>query len=68
MSDVRTYEVSLLPATAAANWRARLVNAWRILSTRHHLGEMDERMLKDIGITRSTAKYMVTRPFWEAFR
>ncbi len=68
MSAVRTYEVSLLSATTSVVWRARLANAWRILSTRHHLAEMDERILKDIGITRSTAKYIVTRPFWEALR
>jgi uncharacterized protein YjiS (DUF1127 family) len=68
MSAVRTYEVSVLPASASADWRGRLARAWRVLSTRHHLAEMDERMLKDIGITRSTAKYIATRPFWDALR
>jgi len=27
-------------------------------------GELDERMLKDIGITRSDAEFLMNKPFW----
>jgi len=31
---------------------------------RSRLGELDERMLKDIGLTRSDAEFLMNKPFW----
>ncbi len=39
--------------------------AWRVLSTKRELLEMDDRMLRDIGISRSQASYEATRWFWQ---
>jgi uncharacterized protein YjiS (DUF1127 family) len=47
---------------------ARLAMAWRFISTRRHLREMDDRMLKDIGISRSQANFEATRPVWDVLR
>jgi uncharacterized protein YjiS (DUF1127 family) len=41
------------------------VAAWRVLSTRRELLEMDERMLKDIGVSRTQATYEATRWLWQ---
>jgi uncharacterized protein YjiS (DUF1127 family) len=38
-------------------WRRRVHD-------RNQLGELDERMLKDIGITRSDAEFLMNKPFW----
>jgi uncharacterized protein YjiS (DUF1127 family) len=38
--------------------------AWRFLTTRRHLLEMDDRMLKDIGISRAQANYIASRTAW----
>ncbi len=51
-----------LPVIRRADLRAQVLLAWRILSTRQHLKEMDARMLKDIGISRSQAMYEANRP------
>ena len=47
---------------------ARLAKAWRIISTRRYLREMDDRMLKDIGISRSQANFEATRSVWDVLR
>ena len=39
--------------------------AWRVLSTKRELLEMDDHMLRDIGISRSQASYEATRWFWQ---
>jgi uncharacterized protein YjiS (DUF1127 family) len=38
-------------------WRRRVRDRGR-------LGELDERMLKDIGLTRSDAEFLMNKPFW----
>ncbi len=42
--------------------------AWRVMTTRRDLLEMDERMLSDIGISRAQATYEATRWFWQVPR
>ena len=39
--------------------------AWRVLSTKRELLEMDDHMLKDIGISRAEASYEATRWLWQ---
>jgi uncharacterized protein YjiS (DUF1127 family) len=38
--------------------------AWRVLSTKRELLEMDDRMLRDIGISRYEANDEARRWFW----
>ena len=40
-----------------SEWRRRV-------RARSRLSELDERMLKDIGITRSDAEFLMNKPFW----
>jgi uncharacterized protein YjiS (DUF1127 family) len=43
-------------------WMARV---WRNKTTRHHLTEMDERMLADLGISRAQAEFEASRWMWD---
>lgn len=45
---------------------ASVVLRWQELARdRRRLQEMDERMLKDIGISRADALHEASRPFWD---
>lgn len=44
-----------------------LARAWRIISTRQGLAEMDDRMLKDLGVSRAQAQFEISRPVWKLF-
>jgi uncharacterized protein YjiS (DUF1127 family) len=44
--------------------RDRLVRTWRNFTTRRDLAEMDDRMLKDLGISRAQAHFEANRPIW----
>lgn len=50
-------------------WRRtiELLRAWRMRArSREELATMDERMLTDIGLTRSAALFEASKPFWRA--
>jgi uncharacterized protein YjiS (DUF1127 family) len=47
---------------AAWAWLGR---AWRAHTTRLTLAELDDRELKDLGISRGQARFEANRPFWE---
>jgi uncharacterized protein YjiS (DUF1127 family) len=35
---------------------------------RRHLGELDDRLLRDIGLSRAEVEHEVSRPFWRTDR
>ena len=35
---------------------------------RRHLGELDDRQLRDIGLSRAEVEHEVSRPFWQSDR
>lgn len=35
---------------------------------RRHLGELDDRLLRDIGLSRAEVEHEVAQPFWRADR
>lgn len=49
----------------SAAWLAWLAMVMRNVETRRHLAEMDARMLKDIGISRSDALEEANRAPWD---
>ena len=56
------------PRTRAVSWhdvwqRARTIT--RVRTTRRILAEMDDRLLADIGVSRSEAIVEANRPFWD---
>ena len=50
---------------AAAGWLGWLAAMLRGIETRRHLAQMDERMLKDIGLTRADAVEEAGRAPWD---
>ena len=49
----------------AAQWVFATLRQWRRRSReREQISRMDERMLKDIGITRGEALRLSSKPFW----
>ena len=51
--------------TPAGTWLAGLGAAMRAIATRHQLAQMDDRMLKDIGISRTEALEEARRAPWD---
>ena len=47
------------------HWLGWLALAMQAISTRRHLAEMDGRMLKDIGLSRSEAMAEAARAPWD---
>ncbi|NKE48692.1 DUF1127 domain-containing protein [Roseomonas frigidaquae] len=52
-------------APAARGWLDWLAVTLRVITTRRQLAEMDERMLKDIGISRCDALTEAARAPWD---
>ncbi len=49
-------------ADRRANWLSAMVATWR---QRHALDQLDDRMLRDIGVSRKEAADEVGRPIWD---
>jgi uncharacterized protein YjiS (DUF1127 family) len=55
----------LLTSLAEPNSWLRAVNLWfSRISQRQALAELDERLLRDIGVTRYDAEAEIAKPFW----
>ncbi|QFS82701.1 hypothetical protein FIU97_07805 [Roseivivax sp. THAF40] len=50
--------IALKVAVAMTVWSERA-------RTRHHLGQLDDHLLRDIGVSRSSAEAEARRPFWQ---
>jgi len=49
----------------AAGRISKTLRDWRRrMHDRARLAELDERMLKDIGLTRVDAEFLINKPFW----
>lgn len=55
--------VALLAGTVVAGIEKVMTRA-ELARSRHQLSQLDERMLRDIGIDRATARFEATKPFW----
>ncbi len=55
--------VALLAGTVAVGIEKVMTRA-ELARSRHQLAQLDERMLRDIGIDRATARFEATKPFW----
>lgn len=52
-------------APPTAGWLAWLNEVLQAIATRRRLAEMDDRMLKDIGISRADARLEAERAPWD---
>jgi uncharacterized protein YjiS (DUF1127 family) len=44
--------------------RNRVARAWRNFTTRRDFAAMDDRMLKDLGVSRAQAHFEANKPIW----
>jgi uncharacterized protein YjiS (DUF1127 family) len=63
-----SFPISGLSARAGAGISQVAAYVWRVVTTRQALAEMDDRMLKDLGISRAQAQFEISRPVWKLFR
>lgn len=65
-SNPRRYGASaVLPCRKRLAVLLATVNRWRRRSrSRAELGEMDERALHDLGLSRTDATFEASKPFW----
>jgi uncharacterized protein YjiS (DUF1127 family) len=56
---------AVLALNDAGNHFVATLREWRRRSRdRSRLAELDDRMLKDIGLTRTDAEFLINKPFW----
>ena len=67
ITHASSFAISRLPARAGAGFSHMLASAWRVISTRQALSDMDDRMLQDLGISRAQAQFEISRPVWKLF-
>ncbi len=68
MQIARTLPFIAFRSSASATMGQIFAHVWRIVSTRQGLVELDERMLKDLGVSRAQAQFEISRPVWKLFR
>lgn len=61
LEQERYAPISVTPAMPGNRWD----RFWMRLHTRRRLLELDERALKDIGLTREQARAEALKPFWK---
>jgi len=62
-----SFPISTLSNRAGRGIAQAAAYAWRVVSTRQGLSDMDDRMLKDLGISRAQAQFEASRPVWKLF-
>ncbi len=63
--EASTLRAPLPSPLQALHWAVGLLMGWEARARqRHQLLSMDERMLRDIGIDRETARGEYVKPFW----
>ena len=61
----RRQHSAVLALTDAGNHVVATLREWRRRSReRAELAELDDRVLKDIGLTRADAEFLINKPFW----
>jgi len=62
---VARHRTALDDLSDAAQSFIATLRVWRRrIRERDQLGRLDDRMLKDIGLNRSDAEYLASKPFW----
>lgn len=67
MQIARSLPFPMFRRNAGAGITQLLATVWRTASTRQGLAELDDRMLKDLGVSRAQAQFEISRPVWKLF-
>ncbi len=65
MSLTRTMPFLAIRTSAGVGMRKVLATMIRVATTRQGLADMDDRMLKDLGVSRAQAQFELQRPIWK---
>jgi uncharacterized protein YjiS (DUF1127 family) len=68
MNIARTFSFPIARSRARAGFGHVAAYVWRVVSTRQGLAELDDRMLKDLGVSRAQAQFEISRPIWKLMR
>jgi uncharacterized protein YjiS (DUF1127 family) len=68
MTAARTIRAAARTLPRRLGVLARVLGWLDLATQRRHLAELDERMLRDIGLRREDALAEARRPFWDAPR
>lgn len=58
-----TQPISRIASGVGRIWH-EFEHAMQVVISRRHLAEMDDRTLKDLGISRAQAEFEASRPIW----
>jgi uncharacterized protein YjiS (DUF1127 family) len=64
----RTLPFPMFRNSARSGFRQALAYMFRVATTRQGLAELDDRMLKDLGVSRAQAQFELSRPVWKLMR
>jgi uncharacterized protein YjiS (DUF1127 family) len=65
LPGARPRQAALEALGDAAHWVMATLREWRRrISEREQLAMLDDRMLRDIGLTRGDAEFLINKPFW----
>jgi len=64
MQIARSMTFPMFRRNASAGLGRVVAVLWRAMSTRQGLAELDDRMLKDLGVSRAQAQFEMSRPVW----
>jgi uncharacterized protein YjiS (DUF1127 family) len=65
MSTARTMPFFAFRRSASTGMRKAIATMIRIATTRQGLTELDDRMLKDLGVSRAQAQFELQRSVWK---
>lgn len=68
MASITSTSANHFRKPAHSNLRALLAHAWRVINTRQGLVDLDDRMLKDLGVSRAQAQFELSRSVWRLDR
>lgn len=68
MSITRTMPFLALRTTAGTGIRKAFAAMIRVATTRQGLADLDDRMLKDLGVSRAQAQFELQRSVWKLSR
>jgi len=65
VAAISRHQTALDALSEAGDWAFATLRAWRRrIRGRQELARLDDRMLKDIGLTHAEREFLANKPFW----